>query len=114
VVERLDRVFSAISDPTRRAILARLAGGELTISEIAEPFDMSFYAVSKHIRVLENAGLIHRHIQGREHRCSLSAEPLREAGDWIENYRVFWADRLEQLERHVLQRRRRSRKGTKE
>src|SRR6478609_1753731 len=94
MVERLDDVFAAISDPTRRAILAGLADREMTISEIAEPFDMSFYAVSKHVRVLENAGLILRDVRGREHHCSLNPEPLREAGAWIENYRTFWEQRL--------------------
>ena len=74
----LDRAFGALGDATRRAILARLAEGSLTVGEIAEPFDMSLNAVSKHLRVLERAGLMRRRTQGREHHCSLEADPLRE------------------------------------
>ena len=110
MVDYLTEVFAAISDPTRRAILANLAHGEMTISEIAEPFDMTFYAVSKHVRVLENAGLLRREVRGREHHCSIDAAPLRKAAVWIDNYREFWEQRLEALERHVLAKRRR-RKG---
>ena len=99
-------VFAAIADPTRRAILSLLAEGERTISQLAEPFDMSFYAVSKHVRVLERAGLIDREIVGREHRCRLDPEPLREISDWVEQYRFFWEERLEALEHHVLRKRR--------
>jgi DNA-binding transcriptional ArsR family regulator len=111
MVERLDDVFAAVSDPTRRAILARLAEREMTISEIAEPYDMTFYAVSKHVRVLERAGLIERDVRGREHYCRLEPEPLREAGDWIDNYRVFWEQRLQALERHIVKRRKRKRRS---
>ncbi len=101
----LDRAFGALGDATRRAILARLAEGSLTVGEIAEPFDMSLNAVSKHLRVLERAGLIHRRIQGREHHCSLGADPLREVASWTERYRDFWEKRLDALEGYLRARR---------
>ncbi len=100
MVERtapLDRTFSALSDPTRRAILARLRSGTATVGELADPFDMSLNAVSKHVRVLERAGLIEREVQGREHHCRLRAEPLRAAAGWTVDYREFWAGRLDAL-----------------
>ncbi len=103
----IDAVFAAVADPTRRAILATLASGERTISELAEPFDMSFYAVSKHVRVLERAGLLRREIHGREHRCRLEAQPLAAAAKWLDHYREFWDERLEALERHVVAKRKR-------
>ncbi len=93
----LNAVFSALADPTRRAILARLALGESTVSELAEPFDMSLPAVSKHLKVLEGAGLLTRARQGRVHRCQLDGRPMREAADWIEHYRAFWDGRLDAL-----------------
>lgn len=113
MVERsgaLDSVFAAVSDPTRRAILARLQSGEMTVSEIAAPYEMSLHAVSKHIRVLESAGLVERDIRGREHFCRIDARPLREAASWIDHYREFWEQRLEALERHVMARRKKKEK----
>ncbi len=107
----LDRAFGALGDATRRAILARLAEGSLTVGEIADPFDMSLNAVSKHLRVLERAGLIRRRIQGREHHCSLEADPLREVASWAERYRGFWEKRLDALEGHLRARRARRSKG---
>lgn len=104
--ECLDRTFSALGDPTRRAILARLGKGETTISGLSEPFEMSLAAVSKHVRVLEQAGLVRREIHGREHRLSLDAEPLQEATAWTLDYRHFWGDRLDTLERLLRERRR--------
>ena len=77
----------------------------MTITEIAEPFDMSFYAVSKHVKVLERAGLIRREIRGREHHCRLEAAPLRDAARWLESYRTFWEQTLDALEEHVTKRR---------
>jgi DNA-binding transcriptional ArsR family regulator len=85
----LDGTFGALSDATRRAILARLAQGECTVGELARPFEVSLPAISKHLRVLEAAGLIARRQEGREHHCRLVAEPLRQAGDWIAQYRIF-------------------------
>jgi DNA-binding transcriptional ArsR family regulator len=95
----LDRVFGALSDPTRRAMLRRLAGGARTIGELAEPFDMSFAAAAKHVKVLEQAGLLSRTIEGRSHRCRLAAGPLAAADRWLAYYERFWSLRLDGLER---------------
>jgi DNA-binding transcriptional ArsR family regulator len=95
--EPLSRVFFALSDPTRRAILARVAGGEVTVTAIAAPFAMSLAAVSKHIRVLELAGLLRRSKQGRERYLRLVAEPLRDAADWVEGFREFWTEHLDRI-----------------
>lgn len=94
----LDQVYGAIADPTRRAILAMLAGGEATVGTLADRFPISFNGVSKHVRVLERAGLVHRAIHGREHRLTLNPAPLREAARWLEHYRAFWEMRLDGLE----------------
>jgi len=96
--QRLTRTFGALADPTRRAILARLRGGAATITALAEPFDVSFAAISKHVQVLERAGLVAREVVGREHRLSLAAAPLRDATDWALDYRAFWESRLDALE----------------
>jgi DNA-binding transcriptional ArsR family regulator len=101
--ESLNRVFFALSDPTRRAILARVAEGEETVTAIAAPFALSLAAVSKHIRVLEEAGLLKRSKRGREHRLRLVAEPLRDAADWVNRYRKFWARQLDRLAQHLEQ-----------
>lgn len=95
----LDRTFGALSDPTRRAILARLAEGSATVGEVAEPFEMSLNGISKHVQVLERAGLVERVVTGREHRLHLRAEPLRAASDWTAHYRAFWEGRIDALER---------------
>ena len=104
----LDTVFSALSDPTRRAILQRLAEGEASVTELAEPFadEMSLPAISKHLRVLETAGLIRREKQGRVHRLQLRPAPLKDAAQWLAYYRQFWdqqfdslADYLDQVQR---------------
>src|SRR5688572_8231404 len=95
--ETLDRVFHALGDRTRRALLARLAAGPATVTELAAPFDMSLPAVSKHIRVLEAAGLVERTIEGRVHRCALDAAPLRDAVEWLAAYRTFWTGTLDAL-----------------
>ena len=97
----LDRTFAALSDSTRRAILARLAEGETTVGELARPFRMSRPAISKHLRVLERAGLVQRQREGRVSRCELHAEPMRDAAQWIERYREFWGDRLDSLARYL-------------
>lgn len=94
---RLDSTFSALSDPTRRAILARLVLGDTSVSELAAPFDISLPAISRHLRVLEGAGLIERRPEGRVHRCHLLARPMKEAADWIEEYRRFWDDQFDSL-----------------
>ena len=94
----LDQTFAALSDPTRRAILGRLRRGERTVGELAEPFPISLAAVSKHLRVLERAGLVARRVDGRIHHLSLQAEPLRDAAAWTAEYRGFWNDRLDSLE----------------
>ncbi|HMC08977.1 MAG TPA: metalloregulator ArsR/SmtB family transcription factor [Actinomycetota bacterium] len=99
-VAELDHVFHALSDPTRRAILTRLAGGELSLSELATPFPMSLTAVSKHLKVLEEARLVSRRRRGRESRCRLEPGPLSEAWEWIDHYRAFWEARLESLDRY--------------
>lgn len=99
--ERLDAVFQALSDRTRRALLARLARRPARITALAKPFAMSLPAVSRHIRVLERAGLVARTVDGRVHQCSLTAEPLGTAEAWLRHYRPFWAERLEALARYV-------------
>jgi len=95
----LDRVFGALSDPTRRAMLRRLAGGSRTVGELAEPFEMSFAAAAKHVKVLEQAGLLSRTIEGRSHRCRIEAGPLAAADRWLAYYERFWSMRLDDLER---------------
>ena len=102
----LDRTLAAIADPTRREILAMLARGESRVTDLAAPFDVSLNAISKHLRVLENAGLVRREISGREHRLSLEARPLREAAKWIEKYQTFWEERLEALDAYLRKRKR--------
>jgi DNA-binding transcriptional ArsR family regulator len=95
----LDTVFHALGDSTRRRMLRELAVGERTVSQLAEPFAMSLAAASKHIKALENAGLIHRDVRGRTHVCRLAAAPLAGAHDWLSFYEQFWTDRLDALDR---------------
>ena len=95
---KLDRIFFALSDPTRRAIVGQLATGSSTVGELARPFSISAPAVSKHMRILEGAGLISRRVKGREHHCSLNPGALGEAQDWLGYYRDFWESRLDELE----------------
>ena len=97
----LDQVFSALADPTRRAILQALTRRPATINEIAQPFPVSLNAISKHVMVLERAGLVHREIKGREHHCWVNPRPLREASEWLERSREFWEQRLDALELYV-------------
>jgi DNA-binding transcriptional ArsR family regulator len=99
--ERLDLVFGALADATRREILARLADRDSSVGELAAPFDVSRPAISKHLRVLERAGLVRRTPEGRFSRCRLDATPMREAADWVETYRRFWEDRLDALARYL-------------
>lgn len=95
--DRLSITLSALADPTRRGILARLASGEATVSELAEPYDMSLAAVSKHLKVLENAGLISRSKEAQWRPCKLEAAPMAEVADWVETYRRFWDESLDRL-----------------
>jgi DNA-binding transcriptional ArsR family regulator len=97
----LDATFGALADPTRRAILARLARGEAMVTELAEPFHVSLPAISKHLRVLESAGLLEREIDGRVHRCRLAAEPMKDAAAWIAQYRAFWETQFDALEKYL-------------
>ena len=99
----LDRVFAAVSDPTRREILERLSGAEVRVTDLAGEFPISLNATSKHVKVLEGAGLVRRDVRGREHFLSLEAEPLAEAAEWIEHYRRFWSDRLAALDAFVTE-----------
>lgn len=101
--ERLDRTFSALADPTRRAILARLAAGEASVTELAAPFDMSLPAVSKHLKVLERAGLIARGRERQWRPARLEAGPLKEVADWTERYRRFWDERYDRLDEYLEQ-----------
>jgi DNA-binding transcriptional ArsR family regulator len=97
-VNVLDETLTALADPTRRAILARLAEGEARVTEVAAPFAISLNSVSKHIRMLERAQLVRRRVAGRDHYLSLNAAPLDEAAEWIEHHRQLWRWRLDQLE----------------
>lgn len=96
--ERLDRVFHALADPTRRAMLQAMAEASRSVGELAAPHRMSFAAASKHVKVLEVAGLLRREVRGREHICHLSAEPLAQAGDYLAEYARFWSAHLDALE----------------
>ena len=118
ISDNLSATFAALADPTRRAILARLASGEAPVSELAQPFKMSMPAVSKHLKVLERAGLIARSREAQWRPCRLSATPLKEVADWVEHYRSFWEQSLDRLDhylrelqnkekKHVRQRRKR-------
>ncbi len=103
----LDGIFAAVSDPTRRAILSTLREGPATVTEIAADFPVSLNAISKHLMVLERAGLVHRQISGRERLCHLVAQPLREAQAWLNDYREFWEARLDALSRYVTAKKKR-------
>ncbi|HEY2156630.1 MAG TPA: metalloregulator ArsR/SmtB family transcription factor [Isosphaeraceae bacterium] len=99
--DQLSTTFAALSDPTRRAILARLASGEASVKELAEPFEMTLPAVTKHLKVLQNAGLITQGRRAQWRPCRLEARPLREAADWIENYRRFWEESFDRLDEYI-------------
>jgi DNA-binding transcriptional ArsR family regulator len=99
----LNATFAALADPTRRAILARLRSGEATVLELAEPFDMSLPAISKHLKVLERAGLISRGRDAQRRPCRIEAAPLKEATAWMDRYRQLWEDRLDRLDDYVRQ-----------
>jgi DNA-binding transcriptional ArsR family regulator len=97
----LDAIFGALADPTRRRILDRLTRGEMTVGDLAEPFAMSRPAISKHLDVLERAGLVHRIPDGRVNRCRLDGDPLRDAVAWMERYRKYWEGQLDALARYL-------------
>jgi DNA-binding transcriptional ArsR family regulator len=107
----LDSVFSALADPTRRAILRALTERNATINEIARPFALSLNAISKHVMVLERAGLVHREVKGREHHCWIDPRPLGEANAWLEHYRQFWEQRLDALQVYVARKFKATKKG---
>jgi DNA-binding transcriptional ArsR family regulator len=98
---KLNQIYGALADPTRRAILASLARGDATVGDLAGRFPISFNGVSKHVKVLERAGLVRRRVDGREHRLRLNARPLRRAARWLAHYQSFWTDRLDALEAHL-------------
>lgn len=102
-VGQLSSTFAALADPTRRAILARLANGEATVNQLAEPFPISLQAISKHLKVLERAGLITRGRTAQWRPCRLEARPLGDAADWIERYRQFWEGSFDRLDEHLRQ-----------
>jgi len=108
--ERLNATFAALADPTRRAILARLTLGEVTVTELAEPFDMSLPAVSKHLKVLERAGLIARGREAQWRPCRLEAGPMKDAAEWLERYRRFWEESFDRLDVYLRQLQRKERK----
>lgn len=100
-IDRLSETFAALADPTRRAILARLALGETSVTDLAEPFDMSLPAVSKHLKVLERAGLIVRGREAQWRPCRLDPAPLKEVDDWVEHYRQFWEQSFDRLDEYL-------------
>ena len=106
-MDNLTGVLDAIAHPSRRAILERLLQGPARVTEIAEPFDLSLNAVSKHLKVLEGAGLIRREVQGREHYIEFQGEPLRLVSSWVHEYEKFWTQRLDRLAAHFKQKKRR-------
>jgi DNA-binding transcriptional ArsR family regulator len=99
--DHLSTTFAALADPTRRAILARLASGEASVTELAEPFDMTLPAVTKHLKVLERAGLITRGREAQWRPCRLKAQPLREVAGWVEHYRAYWEQSLDRLDAYL-------------
>ena len=101
--QRLDATFAALADPTRRAILARLATGQASVGELAAPFDMSQPAISKHLKVLENAGLISRSRDAQWRPCRLEAAPMKDAVAWLERYRLFWEQSFDRLDDYLRQ-----------
>jgi DNA-binding transcriptional ArsR family regulator len=112
--DRLDATFAALADPTRRAILARLASGATSVSELAEPFAMSMPAISKHLKVLQRAGLIERGREAQWRPCRLAPAPLKDASDWLERYRRFWEESFDRLEDYLRElQKRESRKKEK-
>jgi DNA-binding transcriptional ArsR family regulator len=100
-VDQLDRTFAALADPTRRAMLTRLAGGEMTVMELAEPFDITLPAISRHLKVLQRAGLVTQRRDAQWRPCRLEAKPLGEMAAWLEQYRTFWESSFDHLDKHL-------------
>lgn len=100
-VDQLNHTFQALTDPTRRAILARLTSGEATVQELAKPFKMSLPAISKHLKVLEKSGLIIRRSEAQKRLCKLETEPIKDAVDWLEHHRKLWEDKLDRLDDYL-------------
>src|SRR3954466_12447206 len=100
-VDQLSETFAALSDPTRRAILGKLAGGQRSVNELAKPFDMTLPGISKHLKVLERAGLITRGRRAQWRPCRLAAKPLKDVSDWVEHYRRFWEESFDRLEEYL-------------
>ena len=113
MADQLSKTFAALADPTRRAILGRLTRGETSVSELAKPFKMTMPAISKHLKVLERAGLVERGREAQWRPCRLKAKPLREVADWVEQYRPFWETRLDRLEEYLQEVQAESKKGRK-
>ena|SRR5688572_18641782 len=113
MADQLSTTFAALADPTRRAILARLASGECSVTELAEPFEMSMPAVSKHLRVLERAGLIARSREAQWRPCRIEAAPLKEVAEWTERYRQIWEQHFDSLELYLQQMKTAARKQEK-
>jgi DNA-binding transcriptional ArsR family regulator len=101
--DRLSAIFAALADPTRRAILARLASGHASVTELAAPFDMSMPAITKHLKVLERAGLVARERDAQWRPCRLDAGPLKDVADWVEHYRAFWEQSFDRLDDYLLE-----------
>jgi DNA-binding transcriptional ArsR family regulator len=101
--DQLSATFSALADPTRRAILAQLASGEVSVTKLAEPFQMSMPAISKHLKVLERAGLIARGREAQWRPCKLAPAPLKEVSEWVENYRRFWEESFDRLDAYLVE-----------
>ncbi|HVN29215.1 MAG TPA: metalloregulator ArsR/SmtB family transcription factor [Candidatus Binataceae bacterium] len=112
--DQLSTTFAALADPTRRAILARLALGETSVTELAEPFEMSLPAISKHLKVLERAGLIARGREAQYRPCRLEAGPLKDVAQWIEHYRKFWEESLDRLEQYLREVQKQEKKNARE
>lgn len=109
--DALSATFSALADPTRRAILGKLTGGEASVTELAKPFKMTLPAITKHLKVLERAGLIERGREAQWRPCRLRAEPLKEIGDWIEHYRKFWEESFDRLEEYLRELKKKEKKN---
>src|SRR5579872_5201454 len=112
--DRLSETFGALADPTRRAILARLASGEASVTELAEPFAMSMPAISKHLKVLERAGLIARGREAQWRPCRLEAGPMKDAAEWLEHYRRFWEQSFDRLEEYLREVQKKEKKNARD
>lgn len=100
--QKLNRIFSALSDPTRRQMLLRMSAEEMSVANLSEPFDISKSAITKHLKILESAGLLHRTIEGRVHRCRLDPEPLAVVSNWVNFYEEFWNKKFDALEAYLV------------